>query len=148
LERKQQQRKASNRHEEDTMHKSIFSAMSVLLGLGGPALAGNETWLVTEENIGGVKGAQGTWTVNVEGNKVSGVAAMQTDKGGEVTYKVEGAIAGGVYTITMNDRTDGKKGCVWSGHAPAASSTQAKGLLGYAECEGTKLIIRAAIVGQ
>ena len=100
------------------MHKSIFTAMAVLLGLGGSALAGNETWLVTEENVGGVKGAQGTWTVNVEGNKVSGVAAMQTDKGGVVTYKVEGDIADGVYTIKINDRTDGKKGCVWSGHAP------------------------------
>ena len=130
------------------MQKSIITAMAVLLGLGGSAFAGNQTWLVTEENVGGVKGAQGTWTVNVEGNKVTGVAAMQTDKGGEVSYKVEGAIADGVYTITLKDRTDGKKGCVWSGHAPAASSTQAKGLLGYAECEGTKLIIRAAIVGQ
>ncbi len=130
------------------MHKSVLAAMAMLLGLGGSAWAGSETWLVTEENIGGVKGAQGTWTVNVEGNKVSGVAATQTDKGGKVTYKVEGGIADGVYTITMNDRTDGKKGCVWSGHAPATSSTQAKGLLGYAECKGAKLIIRAAIVGQ
>ena len=105
------------------MQKSIITAMAALLGLGGSAFAGNQTWLVTEENVGGVKGAQGTWTVNVEGNKVSGVAAMQTDKGGEITYKFEGAVADGVYTIKMNDRTDGKKGCVWSGHAPATSST-------------------------
>ncbi len=130
------------------MRKLIPTAMAVLLGLCGSAFAGNETWLVTEENVGGVKGGQGPWTVNVDGNKVSGVAAMQTDKGGEVTYKIEGAIADGVYTIKMNDRSDGKKGCVWTGHAPATSSTQAKGLLGYAECEGTKLVIRAAIVGQ
>ncbi len=128
------------------MSKSIITAMAMLLGLSGSALAGNETWLVTEENVGGVKGAQGTWTVSLEGNKVSGAAAMQTDKGGEVTYKLEGAISDGVYTIKMNDRTE--KGFVWSGHAPATSSTQAKGLLGYAECEGAKLIIRAAIVGE
>ncbi len=128
------------------MQRSVLTAMAVL-GLGGSAL-GSETWLVTEENIGGVKGGQGTWTVTVDGNKVTGAAAMQTDKGGEVTYKVDGTIAGGVYTITMKDRTDGKKGCIWSAHAPASSSTQAKGLLGYAECEGGKLILRAAIVGQ
>ena len=46
---------------------------------------------------------------------------MQANNGSELTYKLEGAIADGVYTVTMNDRSDGKKGCVWSGHAPAGT---------------------------
>lgn len=130
------------------MYRSVLAAIAFFIGLGGSAFAGNETWLVTEENVAGVKGSQGTWTVTVDGDKISGVASMQTDKGVGVSYKVDGSNANGVYTIRISDRTDGKKGCVWSAHAPAASSSQAKGLLGYAECEGAKLIIRASVVGQ
>jgi hypothetical protein len=103
---------------------------------------------VTEESSSGIKGAQGNWTVNTDGNKFSGIAAMQANNGGELTYKFEGAIADGVYTVAMNDRSDGKKRCVWSGHAPAGTGTLKKGLIGYVECEGEKLILRAAILGQ
>lgn len=130
------------------MHKPTLATIAAVLALGGPALAGSETWMVTEEDSAGVKGSQGNWTVNIDGNKVSGVAAMQANNGNELTYKLEGAIADGVYTVTMNDRSDGKKGCVWSGHAPAGTGTQKKGLIGYAECEGAKLIVRAAMLGQ
>jgi hypothetical protein len=130
------------------MHKVTLATIAAVLALGGPTLAGSETWLVTEEDLAGVKGSQGSWTVNIEGNQLSGVAAMQANNGSELTYKFEGVIADGVYTVTMNDRSDGKKGCVWSGHAPAGTGTQKKGLLGYAECQGAKLIIRASLLGQ
>jgi hypothetical protein len=49
----------------------------------------------------------------------------------------------GVYTVNLVDRTDGKKGCVWTGHTPSATGTQTHGLIGEAQCEGTKLILRA-----
>ncbi len=98
--------------------------------------------------MAGVKGSQGNWAVNIEGNQLSGAAAIQASNGSELTYKLEGVIADGVYTVTMNDRSDGKKSCVWSGHAPAGTGTQKKGLLGYAECHGAKLIIRASLPGQ
>lgn len=70
---------------------------------------------------------------------------MQAGNGAPLTYKFEGA-AGGNYTITLTDRTDGKKNFDWTAHPPSAGSSQAKGLLGYAECEGAKLILRASIV--
>ena len=130
------------------MHRSTLAAMAAWAALGGPAVAAGEIWLVTEENSEGIKGSQGTWTVDVDGDKISGVAAMLADNGSEVSYKVDGAIEGGVYKITMNGRTDGRKGCVWSGHAPAGSGAQTKGLLGYAQCEGARLIVRASIVGR
>ncbi len=114
------------------MRKLTFAAMTTVLALGGPALAANETWLVTEENTSGVKGSQGTWTVNVEGSKLKGSADLQSGNGSSLTYNVEGEAAKGVYTVTMADRSDGKKGCVWSGHAPAGVGDQTHGLVGYA----------------
>ncbi len=129
------------------MRKINLALMASALILGSPALA-SETWLVTEENTAGVKGSQGTWTVTMEGDKLSGVAAMQEGNGNPLTYKLEGAKTGGAYTVTMTDRSDGKKGCVWSGHAPATAGAQTHGLVGYAECEGTKLIIRASVFGK
>lgn len=122
----------------------IITALALALGLTGAAQAASETWLVSEENTGGIRGAQGTWEVNSEGAKVSGSAQMMTDKGGQLTYKIDGSVADGVYTLTLTDRTDGKKGCVWSGHLPSTASSQKQGLSGYAECEGSKLIIRAS----
>jgi hypothetical protein len=120
-------------------------AFAALLAASAPAAAA--TWLVTEENTGGIKGSQGSWTVKAEGGKLSGDAAMQMANGTPFTYKFEGESEGANYTITLSDRPDGKKGCVWKGHPPASGGAQAKGLVGYAECDGgVKLIIRASIV--
>ncbi len=130
------------------MRKLIFTTVAAMLVLGGSALAANESWLVTEENVAGVKGAQGAWSMRVEGSKVSGSAEMMTDKGAPLTYQVDGSVENGVYTLNITDRSDGKKGCVWSGHVPASSSSQKQGLIGYAECDGAKLIIRASMVGH
>ncbi|WP_457795637.1 hypothetical protein [Methylocystis sp. S23] len=125
------------------MHKSAL-AVAALLATSVPASAA--TWLVTEENTGGIKGAQGSWTVKTEGSKVSGEASMQMGNGAPLTYKFEGEAEGANYTIALTDRTDGKKGCVWKGHPPASGGAQSRGLVGYVECEGAKLIIRASIV--
>jgi hypothetical protein len=133
--------KASKR--EEFMKKFVWAAAAILAA-SVPASAA--TWLVSEENTGGVKGAQGSWTVKMDGNKINGDASMQMDNGSMLTYKVDGSVEGDVYTIKISDRTDGKKNCVWTGHPPAGVGTQSRGLVGYAECEGTKLIIRASIV--
>ncbi|QGM99499.1 hypothetical protein F7D14_02255 [Methylocystis parvus] len=125
------------------MHKSAL-AVAALLATSVPAAAA--TWLVTEENTGGIKGAQGSWNVKTEGNKLSGDASMQMGNGSTLTYKFEGESEGANYTVTLSDRTDGKKGCVWKGHPPASGGAQAKGLVGYVECDGDKLIIRASVV--
>lgn len=126
------------------MHKAVLT-IAALLSMSVPAAAA--TWLVTEENTGGIKGSQGSWNIKAEGNKLSGEAAMQMANGTPFTYKFTGESEGANYTITLTDRPDGKNGCVWKGHPPASGGAQAKGLVGYAECEGgVKLIIRASIV--
>ncbi len=76
--------------------KAVLVALIAILACGGQALAASATWLVTEENSGGIKGAQGRWTVEVDGDKLSGVAEMQADNGNQLTYKLEGSIADGV----------------------------------------------------
>lgn len=130
------------------MRKLTFATMAAVLALGGSALAKSETWLVTEENMGGIKGSQGNWHVDAEGSKVSGSADMQGGTGEPLTYKIEGEVANGVYTVKMTDRSDGKKNCVWTGHVPSGAGDQTHGLIGYAECEGTKLIVRVSIFGH
>ena len=131
------------------MKKLAFTATTAALIGFGPSLAfAAEQWLVTEENIGGVKGGQGNWSITREGNKVKGTAEMQSDNGSMLTYKLDGEVAGANYTVTMNDRSDGKKGCVWNGHPPSGAGSQQQGLVGYAECEGTKMIVRASIFGK
>jgi hypothetical protein len=111
-----------------------FGRPAAVLALGGPTLAGSETWLVTEEDLAGVKGSQGNWIVKIEGNQLSGVAAMQANNGSGLTYKLEGVIADGVYTVTMKDRSDGKKSCVWNASAagPETASSAALPSVGQA----------------
>ena len=125
------------------MHKLTLATVAALLSLGASAMAETQNWNITEENIVGIKNAQGVWTVNVEGDKISGKALLDATNGSAVTYKVEGTVKDGIYTVTLSDRSDGKKGCVWTGHAPAAGGQQSHGLIGEAPCEGSKLIIRA-----
>ncbi|MFY9627216.1 MAG: hypothetical protein WAK03_03555 [Methylocystis sp.] len=124
------------------MYKLTLAATVAFLGLSASAMAG-QSWNVTEEGTSGIKGAQGVWAVNVQGDKLSGTADMQLTNGNPLSYKVDGAIKDGVYTVTISDRTDGKKGCVWTGHTPAGGGTQTHGLIGEAQCEGVKLILRA-----
>ncbi|MGA8169244.1 MAG: hypothetical protein WB816_00165 [Methylocystis sp.] len=126
------------------MHKLTLATVAALLSLGASAaMAETQNWNITEENTVGIKNAQGKWTVNVEGGKFSGKAELEATNGSPVTYDVQGTIVNGVYTATMSNRSDGKKGCVWTGETPKAGGQQSKGLLGQAPCEGTKLVIRA-----
>ncbi len=126
--------------------KKLTLVTTLLLIAGcASAMAETKTWQVTEESAAGIKDAQGTWNVTTTDGKISGKAEMQMSDGTMMNYKIEGSEAGGVYTINLVDRTDGKKGCVWTGKAPTAGSVQTKGLLGYAPCDGgVKLIVRAA----
>lgn len=130
------------------MNKFTLAILAAVAASGGQALAANDTWLVTEENVAGVKGAQGSWTISLDGANVTGAAAMQSGNGNLLSYKLEGSVEGGIYTVKMIDRTDGKKGCVWSGHTPTGSGSQKSGLIGYAECDGAKLVVRASFVGK
>jgi hypothetical protein len=127
------------------MKKSILAAAAVLLLSGAAAQAGTVRWNISEENSG-VPAAQGAWTLTEEGDKISGTAALQLSNGNPLSYKFEGSQKDGVWTVNLTDRTDGKKGCVWTGHAPTAGGgTQTTGLLGYANCDGgVKIIIRAS----
>ncbi|CAJ0855515.1 hypothetical protein AMST5_00840 [freshwater sediment metagenome] len=106
--------------------------------------AGNETWLVTEENVGGVKGAQGTWTVNVDGNKVSGVAAMQTDKGGEVTYKSRAPSQPASTRSRSMIAPTGRR----AANGAATRPRPTKGLLGYAQCSLTPSFVKSSRTGS
>lgn len=123
----------------------LLPAVIASLMVSRPALAASETWLVKEESTSGVTGSQGNWNVNSADGKLTGAAEMQTDNGASLTYKLEGEVAQGVYTVRMTERSDGKKGCVWSGHVPSGAGAQTHGLVGYVECENTKLIVRASI---
>ena len=127
------------------MLKLALSTAIALVAFSAPAMAGKSEWMVTEE-MEGIKGAQGTWALNIDGDKISGDATMMFSNGTPLTYKVEGAVKDGVYTINLVNRSDGKKGCVWTGHAPSstAAGTQTHGLVGYAPCEGAKLVLRAS----
>ncbi len=97
------------------------------------------SFAVTEIAKSGIKRANGTWTVTTEGDKVSGKADMQLDNGTPQTYKIDGKIEGGVYTLNFADRTDGRKGCVWVGKP----GDGAKVYNGEVTCEGDKFNIRA-----
>lgn len=125
--------------------KKLSSAIALcLITFASSALAETKVWQVTEESESGIKSAQGKWTLNMQGDKLSGTAELELSDGSMLTYKVNGALKDGAYTVDMSDRSDGKKGCVWTGHAPSGSGTQTHGLVGWAPCGGTKLVIRAS----
>jgi hypothetical protein len=96
---------------------------------------------VTEISTSGIKRANGTWTLTTEGDKVSGKADLQLDNGTPVTYKIDGKVEGGAYTLNLNDRTDGKKDCVWTGKANDKGSVYE----GPVTCGSEKFVIRAGV---
>lgn len=95
------------------MIKLALTTAAAVVAFGAPAFAAG--WNVTEIASSGIKRANGTWTLTTEGDKVSGKADLQLDNGSVLSYKLDGAVAGGVYTVKLVDRTDGKKDCVWTG---------------------------------
>jgi hypothetical protein len=119
---------------------AISTALAATIMTGSAVAA---TWSVTEQSASGIKYASGTWNINNEGEKVSGKADLQLDTGSVLSYKLEGSLAGGVYTINLVGRDDGKKNCVWTGKA--AEGMGGKVYSGEAACEGTKITIRGGV---
>ncbi len=125
------------------MLKLALTTTVALLACSASAMAESRSWNVTEEGFSGVKSAQGAWALTIDGDKISGSADLQMSNGNPLTYTVKGTSADGVYTISLENRSDDKKGCVWTGKPPKAGGTQAVGLLGDVVCTGSKMIIRA-----
>lgn len=127
------------------MFQIILRTTALLALMTSAAYASNQKWNVTEEGKGGVKSSQGTWTVAVDSSSnVTGKADLQSDKGGIVSYTINGSLKDAVYTINLADRTDGKKGCVWSGRSVTHDGASSRGLIGEVNCEsGSGFIIRA-----
>jgi len=99
------------------------------------------SYSVTEIASSGIKRANGAWTLATEGDKVSGKADLQLDNGSVVTYKLDGKVEGGVYTLNLTDRTDGRKDCVWTGKP----NESGKVLEGPVTCGSEKFSIRAGV---
>jgi hypothetical protein len=107
------------------------------------ALAG-QAWNVNEISTAGIKTSQGVWTVNAEGGKLTGKAEMQLDNGNTLTYGLEGGVADNVYTVNLTNRSDSKKGCVWTGKNAAEPAQKSTVLMGEVVCEGSKFKVKAA----
>jgi hypothetical protein len=119
------------------MIKPTIKLAMLFVAVATPALASSKVWNVTEESLAGVKGAQGQWFVNIDGdNKISGTANMQLDTGAVLTYTLDGSLKDSAYTVKLSGRTDGKNGCVWSGHVPEGDNMKSHGLIGKAACDG------------
>ena len=119
------------------MIKLALSTAAAVVALSVPALA--DSWSVTEIASSGIKRANGTWTLTAQGDKVTGKADLQLDNGSVLTYKLDGAVAGGVYTVKLVDRTDDKKDCVWTGKANETGRV----FNGEVACANGKFSIRA-----
>jgi hypothetical protein len=128
----------------ENMHKLAITTAAAFIALSAPSLAAAADWNVTEESASGIKSAQGTWTLKMDGDKFSGSAFLQSDNGAPLTYTLDGALKDGVYTATLSKRSDDKKGCVWTGHAQKATALgKSTGFIGDVACDGAKLVIRA-----
>ena len=117
---------------------SLTTAVAVVAFSASAYAAG---FAVTEIATSGIKRANGVWTVTNDGGKLSGKADMQLDNGTVVTYKLDGKLEGTTYTVNLNDRTDGKKDCVWTG----AAKEGGKVYEGPVVCGSEKFVIRAGV---
>jgi hypothetical protein len=121
------------------MIKLALSTAVAVVAFSASAFAAG--YSVTEISTSGIKRANGTWTLTTEAGKVSGKADMQLDNGSVVTYKIDGKIEGGAYTLNLNERSDGKKDCVWTGKP----NESGKVLEGPVTCGSEKFVIRAGV---
>ncbi|QGM99610.1 hypothetical protein F7D14_07615 [Methylocystis parvus] len=121
------------------MIKLASTTAVALVALTASAFAAG--YSVTEISAVGIKRANGTWTLSTEGDKVSGKAELQLDNGTPVTYKIDGKVEGGAYTLNLSDRTDGKKDCVWTGKP----NESGKVFEGPVVCGSEKFSIRAGV---
>ena len=125
------------------MIKHALTAAAAVLALTASASAAQ--WSVTEASTTGIKSAQGTWTLATDGDKVSGKAELQTDKGSMVSYKIDGAVAADVYTLKLVDRPDGKNNCVWTGKPAKTAGGHGAVFEGEVACDGSKFVIKAGV---
>jgi len=127
------------------MNKLAFATAAAIAAFSASAIAATQNWNVTEENTSGVKHGQGTWALTIDGEKLDGTASLQLDNGTPLTYSLEGTSKDGVFTVKLDKRSDDKKGCVWTGHARAATAAgKSTGYVGDLVCDGgVKLILRA-----
>jgi len=127
------------------MIKRALNAAAIFVAMSAPALAAAKIWYVTEVGTSGITGSQGTWTLTIDNNKISGTASMQFDNGNMLSYDVDGSLNEGIYTIAMSKRTDNKKDCVWTGHIPTAGGAITHGLVGKVACDGgEEFFVRAS----
>jgi hypothetical protein len=120
-------------------------AVIALVLMSAPALAESQSWNVSEESNSGIKNSNGTWTVTIDGDKLSGKAEMQSDVGSPSGYSFEGVKSGEVYTVTLGERADKLTGCVWTGAAPEKSDPKHFKLVGKVKCSsGPGFVIRAS----
>lgn len=123
------------------MIKHALTTAVAVFALGSSAYAAS--WSVTETAASGIKSSSGTWTIATEGDKVTGKGDMQLDNGSLLNYKLEGEVAGGVYTLKLVDRTDGKKNCVWTGKPVESSGGRV--ISGAVACDGGNFSVRAGV---
>ncbi len=121
------------------MIKLALTTAVAVVALTASAFAAS--YSVTEISTSGIKRANGTWKLTTEGDKVSGNADLQLDNGTVVTYKIDGKVEGGVYTVNLNERSDGKKDCVWTGKP----NQTGKVYEGPVQCGSEKFSIRAGV---
>jgi hypothetical protein len=125
------------------MNKLTLTAVALLVSFSGSAMAG-QVWNITEEAASGIKSAQGTWVLNQTDGKISGTAELQLTNGNTLSYTVDGTVAGSVYTVKLDKRSDGKNGCVWTGNAGEQhADNKSHGLIGEVQCDNAKFKIRA-----
>jgi hypothetical protein len=118
-------------------------AVVAFVALNSTAFAAQ--WSVSEASAAGIKSYEGTWTLTTDGAKVTGKADLQNDKGALLNYKIEGEVAGDVYTLKLVDRTDGKKNCVWTGKQAKTVAGHGVAYDGEVACDGSKFAIRAGV---
>jgi hypothetical protein len=119
------------------MVKLALRTAAIIVAMSTSALAESQSWNITEEGESSIKSAQGTWAITIDANKkISGSATMQMMNGNDLSYSLDGSLSDAVYTVNMSKRTDGKSGCVWTGHSPASADGKSHGLIGKVLCDG------------
>jgi hypothetical protein len=124
------------------MVKRMMFATLLLLAGGASALADpGQRWNITEV---AADGAQGQWYVTIDANnKVTGTTNMQMDTGAMLSYTLAGTADKSSYNITLADRSDGKKNCVFVGNSYLNTDNVSHKILGEVHCDGEeKFFIR------
>jgi hypothetical protein len=96
-----------------------------------PAFAHSQSWNITEADPD--HRAQGHWLVNIDGNKLNGATNMLFDTGAALYYLLEGSINNGEVKVSLLNRSDGRKDCVFSGNVSLNADNASHRILGYVQ---------------